>query len=555
MNTQPTITMIGLDNLRPFEHNARKHFAADKLTELAESLKKQGLLQAIVVRAKAGRIKGTQKTTDYEIIAGERRWRAAETAGWKEIACTVRELTDNQAMEVSMAENLHDESLTPLEQARGFQDMLGMKDGKGAPIYTVATLAERFGRDARTIQRSLQLIRLPSFAGAAVEAGTLAPTIAWIIARIPNEQAREAAAAKIIKDEMTRRQATEHIAAHYMVGLDAPPFRLDDADLVKAAGPCTSCPKMTANCADQFDSNEQKLFRKKNVCTDPSCFQGKVAAARALQIKAATAEGKTVLSDEASAKIYPNYYNGRMHYDSPYVEIAQQPESHLLKGSVKSPPSWKQIVEQAEKKTGGKVPRVLIAAPDGTLRECVNKRLVVAAVEQSGEKIFRPEREDSSSGSRSGPMTPAEKKKRAKLIADNKANRVANVTTLANALDRLKGVTSVDAASVTIVAMTAAHSDWRIKSQLREAREQIGLTVPAGFGEGGSVGLWAKLKPEDALRWAAAAIARAQAAAGEQMASEPSDELVMLAGKHKVAAPPAAKPKPASKAGKGGAKK
>jgi ParB family chromosome partitioning protein len=139
---------IPIDNIDVNPRQPRKDFDAAALEELARSIKASGVLQPVVVRrAPGGR---------WELIAGERRWRAARLAGLERIPALVREATDAESLELALVENLLREDLNPLEEAEAYQQIL-TEFG-----WTQEELARRIGRDRSTIANSLRLLRLPA---------------------------------------------------------------------------------------------------------------------------------------------------------------------------------------------------------------------------------------------------------------------------------------------------------------------------------------------------------------------------------------------------------
>ena len=138
---------IGDISSNPFQ--PRKHFAAAELHELEESLKATGLLQPITVRPAAGR------KNHFELIAGERRLRAATNIGWKQIAAVVKDLTDQEILTLALVENLQRADLNPVEEAEGYDHLI--KDFG----YTQQTVATMVGKDRSTIANVLRVLQLP----------------------------------------------------------------------------------------------------------------------------------------------------------------------------------------------------------------------------------------------------------------------------------------------------------------------------------------------------------------------------------------------------------
>jgi ParB family chromosome partitioning protein len=132
--------------LAPNPQQPRKHFAPEALAELADSIRASGVLQPIVARVRGDR---------YEILVGERRWRAAQQAGLTDVPVLVREASDAQALELALVENLLREDLNPLEAAQAYQRLLGEFG------WTQEELAGRIGKDRSSVANVLRLLRLP----------------------------------------------------------------------------------------------------------------------------------------------------------------------------------------------------------------------------------------------------------------------------------------------------------------------------------------------------------------------------------------------------------
>lgn len=166
---------LPINKLVPSPTNPRKSFPEDKLQEMANSIIKVGLLSPILVR--------TAREGKHEIVAGETRWRAAKIAGLSEVQVTVRELTDYEAMEVQILENLHRNDLSPLEEAHGFKNLLE-KSQEGIAGYTIDELADKIGKSRTYVYDSLKLTELPEVAVKALNESKLNRSTALMIARL-----------------------------------------------------------------------------------------------------------------------------------------------------------------------------------------------------------------------------------------------------------------------------------------------------------------------------------------------------------------------------------
>lgn len=150
---------IAVDLIRPNPHNPRRTFADSELEELAASIREKDVLQPIIVRAVAG------MPDLYEIIAGERRWRATQRAGLHDIPVIVVEADDRQALEIAIVENIQRADLNPLEEARGYESLIGQFG------YSQSDLAKVVGKSRPHVANTLRLARLPESVKALVNEG------------------------------------------------------------------------------------------------------------------------------------------------------------------------------------------------------------------------------------------------------------------------------------------------------------------------------------------------------------------------------------------------
>jgi ParB family chromosome partitioning protein len=141
-----TVIYCGIEEVLPNRSQPRKHFDDSKLQELAESIKENGILEPLIVR---------RMGQGYEIIVGERRWRAAQKAGLREVPVLVKEIEGREALEISLIENLQRENLNPVEEAEGFRRLM---DEFGLNQEDVAS---RVGKDRTTVANTLRLLKLP----------------------------------------------------------------------------------------------------------------------------------------------------------------------------------------------------------------------------------------------------------------------------------------------------------------------------------------------------------------------------------------------------------
>src|SRR5216117_2182611 len=153
-----SLVEVPIDQIEVNPNQPRKVFDFTALDELAASIRSSGVIQPIIVRRLAG---------SYQLIAGERRWRAARQAGLERIPAIVRDATDAQSLELALVENLLREDLNPIDEAEAYEKLLGQFG------WTQEELAGRIGRDRSSIANSLRLLRLPEEIQADLRGGRL----------------------------------------------------------------------------------------------------------------------------------------------------------------------------------------------------------------------------------------------------------------------------------------------------------------------------------------------------------------------------------------------
>lgn len=181
-----------LASIRASSLQPRKDFPEESLEELAASIREKGVLQPILVRPIEGGL---------EVVAGERRMRAARMAGLREVPVIVRELSDQEALETAIVENLQREDLNPVEEARAYQKLMGFG-------MTQERIAHTVGRSRSAVANSLRLLQLPQAAVAALESGRLTAGHARAILALP-EHRRAWALEKIAAGDLTVREAEQ----------------------------------------------------------------------------------------------------------------------------------------------------------------------------------------------------------------------------------------------------------------------------------------------------------------------------------------------------------
>jgi ParB family chromosome partitioning protein len=189
-----SVFSCALEKLTPQKGQPRQFFAKDKIDELAASIKEHGLLEPIVVR----RVPGQDK---LEIIAGERRWRASQKAGLREVLVVVKDVSPKAAFELALIENVQREDLNPVELAEALDRLVKEHH------YTQETLAERLGKDRTTVANSLRLLKLPASVRARVITGELSEGHARALLGAPDASKIEELAEKCVRGRLSVRAA------------------------------------------------------------------------------------------------------------------------------------------------------------------------------------------------------------------------------------------------------------------------------------------------------------------------------------------------------------
>lgn len=296
--------------------NPRKTFNQAELEELADSIREKGVLQPLLVRPLSA-LQQIQRKEDvqFEIVFGARRFRASRMAGLAEVPVRIRELSDKEALEVQVIENLQRKDLDALEEADGYQ-LLHQRHG-----YSIDELAAKVGKSKRWVYARLQLCSLTKPARVAFADGKLTSSTALLVARIPTALQDKAVKGIVhgqygnAAEPMTYREASDYVQREFMLRLGGAPFKTDDPDLVAAAGPCTTCPKRTGNQKELFED-----VKSADVCTDPTCFNKKRDAAWAIKRREAELGGQKILS-EAEAKKTFSPHGGGLEWSANYVDL------------------------------------------------------------------------------------------------------------------------------------------------------------------------------------------------------------------------------------------
>lgn len=187
------IAELPVDQIDPSPYQPRKYFSEDALRELTESIRKNGVMQPIIVRVKGGR---------YELVAGERRWRASKLARIDAIPVLVKDLSDTEALEFALIENIQRQDLTPLEEAEGYRRIMDECS------YTQEELASELGKSRSHIANMLRLLNLPENVKKALDEGNISMGHARALL---GKEDSDAIVDAIIKRQLSVRQTEQLI--------------------------------------------------------------------------------------------------------------------------------------------------------------------------------------------------------------------------------------------------------------------------------------------------------------------------------------------------------
>lgn len=192
------VLKVDIQKIRPCPFQPRKEFSPEALQELTESIRTQGVIQPLIVR---------RKGEGFEIIAGERRWRAAQVAQLTTLPVIIREADDRHVLELALIENLQREDLNPVEEARGYAELIEKFQLRQEDA------ASRVGKSRAAVANALRLLKLPAALLEHLSAGRLSTGHAKVILGLPSPELQERAAAQILQRGLNVRQTEELVEA------------------------------------------------------------------------------------------------------------------------------------------------------------------------------------------------------------------------------------------------------------------------------------------------------------------------------------------------------
>lgn len=195
-NHQEHIEQVAIDLIHPNKYQPRTIFSEEKIEELARTIHTHGVIQPIVIRSIDDK---------YEIIAGERRYRAMKSLGWKEVPAIIRELDDKETASIALIENLQREELTPIEEAYAYEKLLELHS------LTQEALAQRLGKGQSTVANKLRLLKLPEEIQKSIMDKVISERHARALITIKDSELQSAVFNEVIENQLNVKQLEQRI--------------------------------------------------------------------------------------------------------------------------------------------------------------------------------------------------------------------------------------------------------------------------------------------------------------------------------------------------------
>lgn len=202
------VQQLAIKDIVPNRFQPRTLFDEDRITELAQTIRTHGVIQPIVVRVRDDK---------YEIIAGERRWRAVTSLQWETIPAIVKEFNDSQTASIALIENLQREGLTAIEEATAYAKLIEIHN------LTQESLAQRLGKGQSTIANKLRLLHLPQAVQDAILNRDISERHARALIALKDAEAQEAVLKQIIEEQLNVKQTEERVKAYFKTAEEEAP--------------------------------------------------------------------------------------------------------------------------------------------------------------------------------------------------------------------------------------------------------------------------------------------------------------------------------------------
>jgi len=334
---------VSLSLLNVSKTNPRRTFEDAALKELAESIRAQGILSPLLVRPLT--------ENGFEIVFGERRYRAAQLAGQDTVPVRIRQMSDAEALEAQLVENLIRSEIHPMEEAQGFRALLKLEE----PTYSIEQIAAKTGKSPAYVASRLKLTELAFPVIEAFAKDEIGVGHALLLAKLQIEQQEEALAAcyqesygngsKPKRILLPVRHLQQWIEHNVLLELGIAPFSKEDAQLVPEAGSCLECPKRTGHNVLLFAEIGKT---HPDSCSDPKCYQAKLdafiqqtIAAKPKLVQISTAygtpkDGSAVLPRNKYVEIRQDKPKNKYQQDAPEFKTCKyMSEAIITEGSEK----------------------------------------------------------------------------------------------------------------------------------------------------------------------------------------------------------------------------
>jgi ParB family chromosome partitioning protein len=335
---------LPLSSLTESKTNPRRFFEDSALKELAASIRSQGVLSPLLVRPLTER--------SFEIVAGARRYRAAQLAEAETVPVRIVNLTDAEALEAQLIENLQRRDVHPLEEAQGFRALLNLEE----PKYSIEQISAKTGKSAVYCAQRVKLTELTAAVTEAFAKDEIGVGHALLLAKLQPAEQEEALAACFREDWnggqgkakrilLPVRHLHQWIEQNILLILKDAPFSKTDPTINSAAGACVDCPKRTGGNALLFADIAE------DACTDPACYQSKLdgfvaqtIAAKPKLVQISSAYGPAPVTNSGSAALPRNKYieiktqdpDAKKHRDWPeYQTCKSMTEAIVTEGTEK----------------------------------------------------------------------------------------------------------------------------------------------------------------------------------------------------------------------------
>jgi|SRR5699024_282456 len=243
------VVQLNVEQVVPNEYQPRTLFDDEKIQELAQTLQTHGMIQPIVVRKKDEDL--------YEVIAGERRLRAAKSLGWKQISAIIRQLNDTETASIALIENIQREELSVIEEAKAYKQLIRMHE------LTQEALAQRLGKSQSTVANRIRLLTLPEIVQEALIERKLTERHARALMRLKESETIETFFHKVIENDLNVRE-TEEMVKQHLAGSDAKPKKRRKAQIISkdvriATNTIKQSLKMIKDTGIEVESEEEEL--------------------------------------------------------------------------------------------------------------------------------------------------------------------------------------------------------------------------------------------------------------------------------------------------------